>query len=181
MGSGWIWMNEPPEWGDDSDGLWMRPGAGTDFWRVTHYGFVRHTGHLAYREVVGDFRVDVVVRGAYEALYDQAGLMVWVDEETWVKCGIEYVDGVQQASAVVTRGFSDWSVAAVSGNPERMWLRLTREGTAVLVHFSLDGVAYSLLRMAYLPEAERVRVGPMAASPDGPGFVARFEGFTVTQ
>ena len=180
MERGWSWMNEAPEWGEDGDGLWMRTGPGTDFWRVTHYGFVRHTGHLAYQEVAGDFRVDVRVRGAYAAQYDQAGLMLWIDEETWIKCGIEYVDGVQQASAVVTRGVSDWSVAALAESPERIWLRLTREGTAVQVHFSLDGEAYSLLRLAYLPEAVSVRVGPMAASPDGPGFVARFEGFAVT-
>lgn len=181
MVSEWSWMNEAAEWGEDGGGLWMRTQAGTDFWRVTHYGFVRHTGHLAYREVSGDFRVDVVARGEYEARYDQAGLMVWIDEETWIKCGIEFVDGAQQASAVVTRGFSDWSVAALTRSPERIWLRVTREGTAVLVHFSLDGETYSLLRMGYLPGATTVRVGPMAASPDGPGFVARFDGFVVTE
>lgn len=180
MDGGWSWMNEAPEWAEDGDALWMRTAPDTDFWRVTHYGFVRHTGHLAYRELAGDVRVDVIVRGEYEAQYDQAGLMLWIDEQAWIKCGIEFVDGVQQASAVVTRGFSDWSVAPLPGSPDRIWLRLSREGTATLVHYSLDGEAYSLLRMAYLPEAATVRVGPMAASPDGAGFVARFEGFRVT-
>ena len=38
--------------------------------------------------------------------YDQAGLMVRLDPQHWLKCGIEYVDGRQCASAVVTRRLS---------------------------------------------------------------------------
>ena len=51
------------------------------------------------------------VTGAYWDQYDQAGLMVRFNERVWLKCGVEFVDGVQHASAVVTREHSDWSVA----------------------------------------------------------------------
>ena len=33
--------------------------------------------------------------------------MVRLDEANWLKCGIEFVEGVQQVSAVVTRDYSD--------------------------------------------------------------------------
>jgi regulation of enolase protein 1 (concanavalin A-like superfamily) len=171
------WLNEPPVWTVDGDTLTMTSAPRTDFWRVTHYGFVRDSGHFFFRPITGDFVAEVKVSGAYADLYDQAGLMVRVDETVWLKCGVEFVDGVQQASAVVTREFSDWSVAPLPDNPPALWLRLTRRGPAIEVHASLDGTRYDLLRMAYLSPAETLLVGPMVASPEGDGFSVRFEGF----
>ncbi|MEZ4610148.1 MAG: DUF1349 domain-containing protein [Caldilineaceae bacterium] len=55
-------------------------------------------------EVAGDFTAAVIFVGKYKTLYDQAGLMVRVDAQHWMKCGIEYVHGVQYAPAVVTSG-----------------------------------------------------------------------------
>ena len=70
----------------------------TDFWRETHYGFIRGpNGHFYYQEVSGDFRCEVKVSGHYAALDDQAGLMVRLDAMTWLKAGIEFVEGVQDA------------------------------------------------------------------------------------
>ena len=110
------------------------------------------------------------VIGQYATLYDQAGLMVRVDETTWIKCGIEYVDGVQHVSAVVTRDFSDWSVVPLPSNPEAIWLRLTRTGSAIEISYALDGSRYTLLRLAYLAEAEPLQIGVMCAAPQGEGF-----------
>ena len=36
-----------------------------------------------------------------------------------MKCGIELVDGVQHASVVVTREYSDWSVVPLPRRPAR--------------------------------------------------------------
>lgn len=107
--------------------------------------------------------------------------MVRVDEANWLKCGIEYVDGVQQASAVVTRDFSDWSVVPLPDNPPSVWLRVMRKAEAVEVYYSLDGERYALLRMSYLTPAETIQVGPMCAAPEGNGFPAIFEGFVIHQ
>jgi regulation of enolase protein 1 (concanavalin A-like superfamily) len=62
---------------------------------------------LFYQKIKGDFIVEVKVRGKYQELYDQAGIMVRLDEANWLKCGIEFFEGVQQVSAVVTRDYSD--------------------------------------------------------------------------
>jgi len=173
------WLNEPPTWEHHGDTLVVTAGPGTDFWRRTHYGFIRDNGHLYGHRVTGDFSAEVLVRGAYAAQYDQAGLMVRVDETTWLKCGIELVDGRQQASAVVTREFSDWSVVPLAGSPAALTLRVQRTGDALEVRYAVDGGPEELLRLAHLPMGESVLVGPMCAAPDGPGFVARFEGFVV--
>lgn len=173
------WLNEPPRWLASQERLEVTSAPQSDFWRKTHYGFTRDSGHCYYQEVRGDFDVEIQVTGKYEALYDQAGLMLRVDEENWIKTGIEYFDGCQHASAVVTREFSDWSVVALDGSPESIWLRATRRHEAVEIFYSLEGQNYQLLRLAYLVPAEITRVGPMCASPDGPGFVAVFESFRV--
>lgn len=98
------WHNPPPTWDQRDGALTVTTGPKTDFWRKTHYGFVRDDGHFFGREWSGDFLAEVKVAGAYHDLYDQASLMVRVDETTWLKCGIELVDGVQQASVVYLRG-----------------------------------------------------------------------------
>ena len=157
----------------------MSSGPKTDFWRTTHYGFIRDSGHFYHHRIAGDFLIEVKVSGAYAALYDQAGLMVRVDEANWVKCGIEFVDRVQKVSAVDTREYSDWYVVPLPSNPAALWLRLMRHGSAIEIRFALDSVQYQMHRLAYLTPAEAMSVGLMCASPDGAGFPVTFEGFTI--
>lgn len=174
------WFNEPPEWRLDGNTLTARAGAQTDFWRKTHDGGVRDHGHLYYQVVEGDFTAQVKVAGDYTDLYDQAGLMLRLDPTVWLKCGIEYVHGVQHASVVVTHDWSDWSVVPLE-NPPAIWLRVVRHGPTVEVHYSLDGLSYVMIRQAYLTESPSLWVGPMLAAPTGGGFVAAFEGFRVSR
>ena len=172
------WFNEPPQWQHNGDEIPVSVAPGTDFWRKTHYGFIRDNGHLYVQRVAGDFVAEVKVAGAYRDLYDQAGLMVRIDDAHWVKTGIEFVHGVQYVSAVVTNDFSDWSVAPLP-NPPALWLRLVRKAEAVEIFYSLYGAAYTLLRIAYLLPSPDALVGVMCAAPDGQGFDVRFEAFTV--
>ena len=173
------WLNAPSACEVQGSQIVVATRAKSDFWRKTHYGFIRDTGHFYSQPVKGDFTAEVKFTGQYHALYDQAGLMVRVDESNWIKCGIEFVDGVQQASSVVTRDFSDWAVIPLPQNPPSLWLRLTRQGMALEAWYSLDGERYNLLRLTYLPMPETASVGLMCASPDGPGFTVTFEGFTI--
>ena len=96
------WLNEPPSWRDEDGVLSVLTGEKTDFWRTTHYDFIRDDGHLHYQDVKGDFTAELSFLGVYEELYDQAGMMVRVDERNWLKAGIEFVDKRQMLSVVVT-------------------------------------------------------------------------------
>lgn len=173
------WYNEPPVYNIQCDTIHITSGAKTDFWRQTHYGFIRDNGHFFYQQVKGDFIVEAKISGEYRELYDQAGIMVRLDEANWLKCGIEFVEGVQQASAVVTRDYSDWSVLPLPNNPASIWMRVTRKREAVEVQYSLDGTQYAMLRLAYFTPIETVKVGIMCASPDGNGFPMTFEKFKI--
>ena len=146
----------------------------TDFWRKTHYGFIRDNGHFYYQQVIGNFVAEVKISGNYRDLYDQAGLMVRLNETVWLKCGIELVEGVQQISAVVTRDYSNWSIVPMLDNPAAIWLRVTRQDSAIEIYYSVDGKEYTMQSIVYLTEVKAVDVGIMCASPKGKGFSTTF-------
>lgn len=178
--TGWQWLN-PPADHDTSDGLVVRTAPDTDFWRTTHYGFVRDTGHALGRTVSGDFAATASFSGEYTHLYDQAGLLLRIDEATWLKTGIEYVDGEQLLSVVVTREVSDWSVVSLPASPASVTIAVERTGDTATVKYGLDGApATRMARLAYFPPNAPVFTGVMAASPQGPGFSARFDSCVIT-
>jgi regulation of enolase protein 1 (concanavalin A-like superfamily) len=176
------WLNAPKKSLVAGNKLQVQVEGGTDFWRVTHYGFIRDNGHFYYLEQEGDFVAKVKVVGHYQELYDQAGLMVRLDEKNWIKTGIEYVKGVQNVSAVVTREVSDWSVVPRQDSPAAVWLTLLRKGDFVEIQYSFDNKDFKMLRLAYFPPTpgRKVQIGLMCAAPDGKGFPVEFEDFVVT-
>jgi regulation of enolase protein 1 (concanavalin A-like superfamily) len=175
------WLNAPKQATTTPKGLRVQVAGGTDFWRVTHYGFIRDNGHFYFQEQAGDFEAKVKVVGQYRDLYDQAGLMIRLDEKNWIKTGIEYVHGVQNVSAVVTREVSDWSVVPRQDSPAAVWLTLLRKGDYVEIKYSFDNKDFKMLRLAYFPPTpgRNVQIGLMCAAPDGKGFPVEFEDFTV--
>jgi regulation of enolase protein 1 (concanavalin A-like superfamily) len=177
------WMIKPPvRFSDSPDLLIAEAAGGSDFWRKTHYGFTRHHGHLYAEPVTGDFTMQVTFTGNYHNEYDQAGLMIWADETTWLKTGIEFTEGRFFASAVVTRDFSDWSTAPLPAEftGGALTVRVTRAGGSVEIRYRVsDTDPWVLLRIAYLSEAATVHAGRMLAAPSGPGFVARFSAFSL--
>ncbi len=173
------WLNEPPNWQGTDKTISFTVVGETDFWRKTHDGGVRDNGHFYYVSVSGDFTATVKVTGDYSALYDQAGLMVRLDETVWLKCGIEYMDGVQYASAVVTRDYSDWSIVPLVPGPDFITLQVVRHGGTLAVSYALPQGNDQMIRQAHLTTAAAVQVGVMAAAPKGTGFPVTFEDFAV--
>lgn len=174
------WLNEPPVWSGDARKLAVETGYETDFWQRTFYGFQRNTGHAWLTPVAGDFTLSANVVGEYEALYDQAGLMLYVDEANWIKCGIEYTDGLMHFSVVVTRTVSDWSVIPLpSATPkDTLRVRLTRHDDAVRVQYAIGEMDWQMARLAPFGAAD-ASAGVMACSPQRAGFRARFENIAV--
>ena len=172
------WLNEPGEWNPVGKGLSARAEPETDFWRKTNSDGIRHSGHFYFNSVAGDFAARVKLIGDYNSQYDQAGLMVRIDEQTWLKCGVEFLDGKQYASAVVTRDYSDWSIMPVS-NPPAIWIECERRGTTFTVGFSLNGTDYEMIRQSFLTEVTEQQLGLMFAAPKGKGFKIVFEDYEM--
>jgi regulation of enolase protein 1 (concanavalin A-like superfamily) len=172
------WLNEPTEWRKSGDHLIVKTSPQTDFWRITHYGFIRDTGHFYFDTISNDFVVEVKIRGKYKDLYDQAGIMLRVDEKHWIKTGIEYVDGMQNLSAVVTHDYSDWSVLPWKNPADVLQMKVERRSEAIQIFYLNEESKYTLLRMTYLPNTT-IQVGVMCASPDGNGFEVIFEDYKI--
>lgn len=173
------WHEEPQEWRVDAERLEVVTDLQTDFWRKTHYGFIRDNGHFFYRRVTGDFTVSVTLSGAFEELYDQLGLMLRVDAGTWIKAGLEFLEGKPHLSAVLTRDFSDWSLTGAVDQMQAIGLKMTRQGGTVRVAYRCPGEKWTLMRVGYLTETAECLVGIMCCSPQRQGFRAVFSDFSI--
>ena len=180
MTASFAWLNQPRSWSFENGTLSISTDERTDFWQHTFYGFERDNGHAWLSPVTGDFTASAVVVGKYRHLYDQAGLMLRIDEKNWIKTGIEFTDGLMHFSVVVTRRVSDWSVTPLpDARPEdEIHIRLTRHGDAVRVQYSIGGTSFQLARLAPFSDADAL-VGVMACSPERGGFEATARDISV--
>ena len=107
------WINPPAAVEDTATGLIVTTGPETDFWNNTFYGFRHDNGHFRATPVAGDFSLSVTFSARYATLYDQAGAMLRVDDDNWLKCGVEFADGRRNFSVVVTRDVRTHAILSV--------------------------------------------------------------------
>lgn len=173
------WFNEPESWTIEGNTLTMDVTPQSDYWRISHYGFTVDDAPFLYTLRGGEFEVKVKISGDYKVRFDQAGLMLRIDKENYIKTGIEYVDGKYNLSAVVTHTTSDWSVIELEEPVEYVWIKAVRRLDAVEIFYSFDDEHYTMMRNCWLEDNTPVMVGMMAACPDGDGFKATFEEFSI--
>lgn len=174
------WFNEPSSWQISGNSLIMDVTPKSDYWRISHYGFTVDDAPFYFAEYGGEFEAKIKISGDYKARFDQAGLMIRLDHENYIKTGIEFVDGKYNLSTVVTHSTSDWSVITLPRPVSSLWIKAVRRLDAVEIFYSFDDKEYILMRNAWLQANHPVRIGMFAASPDGDGFRATFSDFTVT-
>lgn len=173
------WFNEPENWTIENGILVMDVTPQSDYWRVSHYGFTVDDAPFLYTLRGGEFEVKVKISGKYKERFDQAGLMLRIDKENYVKAGIEFVDGKYNLSAVVTHGTSDWSVIKLDEPIDFVWIKAVRRLDAVEIFYSFDDKEYTMMRNCWMQDNTPIMVGMMAACPDGNGFEATFEEFKI--
>ena len=173
------WFNEPAQWSVSGNRLTMCVTPKSDYWRISHYGFTVDDAPFYYGEYGGEFEAKVKISGDYKVRFDQAGMMIRIDHENYIKAGIEYVDGKYNLSTVVTHHTSDWSVIALDKPVDFIWITAVRRLDAVEIFYSFDDKEYIMMRNAWMEENRPVKVGMMGACPDGEGFSVTFSDFTV--
>ncbi|MFI7548155.1 DUF1349 domain-containing protein [Micromonospora sediminimaris] len=177
--SGGDWHGRPVRVTEEPDGtLSVEPGQGSDLWRHTSYGFVHDDAPALLAPFPAGTAVEVDFRLAWTGQFDQAGVLVRVDDRNWVKAGVEVSDGQPQVGAVVTRDVSDWSVAPVPDWAGReVSVRVSRAGDALTVRARGAGEPWRLVRLAPLAPDAVATAGPYCCSPSRGGLLVRFTGW----
>jgi regulation of enolase protein 1 (concanavalin A-like superfamily) len=138
----------------------------SDAWRHTAYGFVHDSEHALLEPFGPEGSVEVSFRLDYAEQFDQAGVFIAASETEWIKAGVEISDGLPQAGAVVTHGFSDWSVAPVPEWAGRIiTVRASRAGDGITIRIRADDEPFRLLRLAHFSPDAELRIGLFCCAP----------------
>jgi uncharacterized protein len=176
------WLNEPSDWSISDGKLVIKPEK-TDFWQKTHYGFEVDNGHcLLLNTKQRDFILTTEVSNEWKHQYDQAGLIIRIDKDTWIKTSCEYEDEHEsKLGAVVTNyGYSDWSTKDHSNEHNQITYKITKKGKDFIVETSLQPTKWTQIRIAHLHyDQQDLLCGIYACSPIAPGFVAQFHHFNI--
>jgi uncharacterized protein len=177
------WTALPAAAEEETDGrLLVTAAEGSDAWRHTGYGFVHEDEHALLESWDAGRAVEVSFVAAFEARFDQAGLMIRVDAEHWIKAGVEFADGVPQLGAVVTDGRSDWSAAPVPEWAGReVTVRAARMGDAVVVRARVEEEPWRLVRLAPLDPDAVAKAGPYCCAPSRAGLTVAFTAWRHTE
>lgn len=175
------WFNPPAAADRAGDDLIVTAARGSDFWQQTSYGFRRDSGHALLAAFDSGSALEVSFVLDYTELYDQAGVLVRVDDGTWVKAGVEISDGAPQLAAVVTmHGMSDWSMAPVPDWTGReVTIRASWTGDALTIRARRDAEPWRMLRLAPFPPDATAIAGPYCCAPERERLVVRFTNWTT--
>lgn len=163
-------------------GLLVKPSDKTDFWSKTYYDppFVKNDGAtLTYKVPAAITTWSVEMYFTLEAYnqFDQAGIIVQIDSASWMKTGIEYVDGIPRMGAVVTNNYSDWSTQPWNGEVSKFKIRVSRIRHSLVAEYH-DGKQWSFMRITRLTNMETpdtiVSIGAYACAPTKSGMTATF-------
>jgi regulation of enolase protein 1 (concanavalin A-like superfamily) len=161
--------------------LRVTAAEGSDAWRHTGYGFVHDDAHALLEHWDRGQAVEVAFVAAFDAQFDQAGLMIRVDTAHWIKAGVEFADGALQVGAVVTDGESDWSTAPVpEWAGQEVTIRATRMADAVVIRARVGEEPWRLIRLAPLPPEAEAKAGPYCCAPSRGGLTVEFTGWRLT-
>lgn len=176
------WLNPPGKFSLADNRLTIVTDPETDFWQRTYYGFRNDNGHSFLKSVEGDFTFSVKTEFQTNGLYDQCGILLYLDSDNWVKASVEAENEAfsRLGSVVTNRGYSDWASADIPAKVNTVWYRLSRKGPDFYIENSYDGNHFQQMRMFHLHKPILLaNVGVYACSPGKSSFRADFSEFKL--
>lgn len=117
----------------------------------------------------GAWEVTTAVNIAPSAAYQQAGLLLWASDSTYAKLDLGYgghgrtIEFIQRKSGSDRNTWLTDSIAAPSSLGERIWVRMTSNGTQVTASYSTNGTTFVAIgRPVLLSAVPATKIGPFA-------------------
>lgn len=172
------WLRSAKDYKIEGNSILMEAGKGTDLFNSPSETFKCQEFPYYYLNIKGDFIFRCIVSVDFRALYDLGGLIVYENENKWIKFAYENSDvGCPAIVSVVTDKYSDdCNGAEISGN---VWMQISRKKDVFALHYSKDKVNWILARIFYMNMKEEVKVGVSAQCPLGESCTASFKEIEV--
>lgn len=193
------WINQPNSSEITKNTLKIRTTPNTDFWQHTYYGFKNDNAPALLLESNTNFSFTSKVSFKYQNRFDQCGIIIYQNSDSWFKASIEYENNSfsRLGSVVTNNGYSDWATTDIPST-ELIWYRLSRRGSDFLIEFSPEGIEFRQMRIFHLhnlgntstqmgelnPPKEPdlpIRFGLYACSPMDSSFEAKFSNLTLEE
>ncbi len=178
------WLRAPRQFTVVEDRVEMFTEPHTDLWQRTYYHF-RNDNAPVLQMTTAEKYFSFVVKAAFDTKrrYDQAGVVMYLDSDNWLKASIEYEnDRIQRMGSVVTNnGYSDWASVDVDASIKAMWFRLSRRENDFCIENSVDGETFKQMRICHMFNVkDEIRFGIYACSPEHSSFRALFTDMEMT-
>ena len=178
------WIREPKYFTYDSDNLTIITNPGTDMWQNTYYHFVNKNAPI-FKTITEQQFFSFTVKTDFfsEHRFDQCGVVVYIDDENWIKGSIEYEDEQSQhlGSVVTNNAFSDWATTSIDSAVKSMWYRVSRREDDFKLECSTDGENFEQMRICHLVHTPKaIQFGVYACSPEKSSFKSVFSNFELT-
>ena len=186
------WLNKSESCSIDTETVVIKTSPKTDFWQRSYYGFRNDNAPALQFQSDTNFTFTVKVNFDYKSLFDQCGVIIYLNSENWFKASIEYENEIfsRLGSVVTNFGYSDWATTDID-TISCIWYKLSRRGSDFLVESSFDGVNFKQMRIFHLHElgettekmgqsnpplvsGRSVTFGIYACSPTESSFMATF-------
>jgi regulation of enolase protein 1 (concanavalin A-like superfamily)/uridine kinase len=172
------WINPPKVWKLQKGMLCIEPEQFTDFWQRTLFDYKYDNAHMLGFDSENDFVMTTKVSYEPKNQYDQAGLVVRVSEDCWLKAAVEYhANEPAILSTVVTNGgFSDQASQPFDNQVTTMEWRITRSGRVFTIEYLNANSEWIKVRVAQLNSAtETVKCGLYCCCPIDNGAKVNFD------
>ena len=174
------WMNKS-ELKVEDDRFFIKSTPNSDFFCNPIDGKISSNASFLYKEIKGDFVINVRVKPVFKDTYDACAVFVYADENHWLKTAFEYTDlGTPSIVTVATNIYSD-DANGVDIKEEAVFLQIIRKGDIFACHYSTDGKVYKMARILKLVVPDTIRAGVVAQSPTGAGNFMEFNSLNITQ
>lgn len=156
----------------------------TDLWQRTYYGFQNDNAPFVQTKIAEEFfSFSFKVKYETKKRFDQAGVILYLDSENWIKASIEYEnDEFQRLGSVVTNnGYSDWATVDILSEIKEMHYRLSRRNKDFCVENSFNGTTFKQMRICHLQNCPKeINIGIYACSPEDSSFKAVFSDLIIS-